>query len=213
MRLRDHLQPMLLADDALVERVGELEDRLHFVLHHAADGDARPVRNHRGHGLLVHRRKNQRALALHRVDLRLQLHAVLRAAPPCLRSLRRWGRATLALASPSALASTGLLPARNFARSSSSRSTSSLLFLPPCIQCIELHLRFAQQRRHLRSALGHVDADGLFAPDDFLLDREPSMRRMQSSTSGGVACWLTATRAQAVSSRLTALSGNWRAGM
>jgi hypothetical protein len=40
-----------------------------------------------------------------------------------------------------------------------------------------------------------------------------SMRRRQSSTSAGVACWLTATRAQAVSSRLTALSGSWRAGM
>ena len=40
-----------------------------------------------------------------------------------------------------------------------------------------------------------------------------SMRRWQSSTSAGVACWLTATRAHAVSSRLTALSGSWRAGM
>jgi hypothetical protein len=40
-----------------------------------------------------------------------------------------------------------------------------------------------------------------------------SMRRWQSSTAGGVACWDTATRAQAVSSRLTALSGSWRAGM
>ena len=40
-----------------------------------------------------------------------------------------------------------------------------------------------------------------------------SMRRCASSISGGVACWLTATRAQAVSIRLTALSGSWRAGM
>ena len=40
-----------------------------------------------------------------------------------------------------------------------------------------------------------------------------SMRRAQSSTSAGVACRLTATRAQAVSSRLTDLSGSWRAGM
>ena len=39
------------------------------------------------------------------------------------------------------------------------------------------------------------------------------MRRRESSTSGGVACWLTATRAHVVSSRLTALSGSWRAGM
>ncbi len=42
---------------------------------------------------------------------------------------------------------------------------------------------------------------------------KPSIRRRQSSTSAGTACWLMATRAQAVSSRLTALSGNWRAGM
>jgi hypothetical protein len=39
------------------------------------------------------------------------------------------------------------------------------------------------------------------------------MRLRLSSTSAGVACWLTATRAQAVSSRLTDLSGSWRAGM
>ncbi len=37
-------------------------------------------------------------------------------------------------------------------------------------------------------------------------------RRRRSSTGAGVACWETPTRAQAVSSRETALSGNWRAG-
>ncbi len=37
--------------------------------------------------------------------------------------------------------------------------------------------------------------------------------RRQSSTCGGVACWLMATRAHAVSMRLTALSGNCRDGM
>ena len=39
------------------------------------------------------------------------------------------------------------------------------------------------------------------------------MRFLASSTVAGVACWLTATRAHAVSSRLTDLSGNWRAGI
>ena len=34
-----------------------------------------------------------------------------------------------------------------------------------------------------------------------------------SSMEAGVAVWLIATRAEAVSSRLTALSGSWRAGM
>jgi hypothetical protein len=43
--------------------------------------------------------------------------------------------------------------------------------------------------------------------------RSASRRRWQSSSSAGVACWLTATRAHAVSSRLTALSGSWRPGM
>ena len=40
-----------------------------------------------------------------------------------------------------------------------------------------------------------------------------SMRRRLSSTSAGTACRLMAVRAQAVSSRLTDLSGSWRAGM
>ncbi|MCY1540465.1 hypothetical protein D9M68_761080 [compost metagenome] len=40
-----------------------------------------------------------------------------------------------------------------------------------------------------------------------------SMRRFKSSSAAGSACWLSATRAHAVSSRLTALSGSWRAGM
>ena len=40
-----------------------------------------------------------------------------------------------------------------------------------------------------------------------------SIRRRQSSTAGGVAVWLSPMRAQAVSSRLTALSGSWRPEM
>ena len=40
-----------------------------------------------------------------------------------------------------------------------------------------------------------------------------SIWRWQYSSDAGVLCWLTATRAQAVSSTLTALSGSWRAGM
>ena len=38
------------------------------------------------------------------------------------------------------------------------------------------------------------------------------LRELQASTWAGVACWLTATRAQAVSSRLTALSASCLAG-
>ena len=39
------------------------------------------------------------------------------------------------------------------------------------------------------------------------------MRRRASSMPAGVAAWLMATRAQAVSSTETALSGNWRPWM
>src|SRR6266850_2096711 len=39
------------------------------------------------------------------------------------------------------------------------------------------------------------------------------MRRRESSTSAGTACWLMATRAEAVSINLIALSGNWAAGI
>ena len=63
-------------------------------------------------------------------------------------------------------------------------------------------------------ALGDVHADRLFAPDDLELGlAAPRCVRRQSSSCAGTACWLIATRAHAVSSRLTALSGSWRAGM
>ena len=46
MRLAIISRRMALADDALVERVGELEHRLDLVLHHPADRNAGPVGDH-----------------------------------------------------------------------------------------------------------------------------------------------------------------------
>ena len=51
----------------------------------------------------------------------------------------------------------------------------------------------------------HPEVEKRYAPS--------AMRFWQSSSGAGVACRATATRAQAVSSRLTDLSGSWRAGM
>jgi hypothetical protein len=39
------------------------------------------------------------------------------------------------------------------------------------------------------------------------------MRLRRSSIAAGIDCWPIATRAHAVSSTLTHLSGSWRAGM
>ena len=69
----DRLEAVTLPDDALAERVDELEDGLDLVLHHAADGDACPVRDDGGDGLRVDARQDQRALALHLGELRLVL--------------------------------------------------------------------------------------------------------------------------------------------
>ncbi len=73
---------MPLADDALVERVRQMQQRLHFVLHHPADGHARPVLDDGRDGLLVDAWKDERRLALQRRQLRLevgQLRKKLRA--------------------------------------------------------------------------------------------------------------------------------------
>ena len=63
-------------------------------------------------------------------------------------------------------------------------------------------------------ALADVDADRLLAADDLQLGlAAPRCAAGSPRPRPASACWLMATRAQAVSSRLTALSGSWRAGM
>ena len=84
-----------------------------------------------------------------------------------------------------------------------------------------------REMQHAHEALIAQFGEGSLAPPDSLmlwlsqLSRpmisnsvsSASMRRRESSTSAGTACWLIATRAQAVSSRLTDLSGSCRAGI
>ncbi|CRM86897.1 hypothetical protein [Pseudomonas sp. 22 E 5] len=71
--LGDHLQGMVLADDAFFQMLVEVEHRLQFVACHAAHRDAGPVGDHRGHGLVVHGRQDQRGFALQRSEALLQV--------------------------------------------------------------------------------------------------------------------------------------------
>ncbi|MNS72675.1 hypothetical protein D3C72_1060940 [compost metagenome] len=118
-----------------------------------------------------------------------------------------------AAASPFAGASTGLLPARSLLRSSSRRSTSPFSSCQRAFNASSCTFDSASSVATSAARLVTSMPMASSRPMISCSTVRPSMRRMQSSTSGGVACCDTATRAQAVSSRLTALSGNWRAGM
>ena len=60
--------------------------------------------------------------------------------------------------------------------------------------------------------LGVIGADRRFALQDAGLHGEIVRCGVASSIAGGIEFWPRASRAQAVSSTLTALSGNWRSG-
>ena len=201
--LGDGVEAVALADHAPVERVGELEHALDFVLHHAADRDAGPVRDDRGDGLLVDRRQDQRALALQRDKLRFEL---LQLAPAPWRA----PRATAAAARPATAAaaggvlrcaglasagasfgvSTGELPARSLARRS--RMPSTIAFSSPQRASSSASRVFSLSSSpcalSLRSATG--DADRFLAPDDRKLGVERldpaarSPRRRAASRAG-----------------------------
>ena len=64
MRRADSFKRMSLPDDTFLEIVREIQDRLNFVLHHSANRNSRPVRDHRGNSLAVDAGKNERRLAL-----------------------------------------------------------------------------------------------------------------------------------------------------
>ena len=105
-----------------VQRVGELEDGLDLVLHHAADRDAGPVGDDRRHRLRIDAGQDQRRLALQRLELRLllvqlgeQLFAIDRRSAH--------GRRLSVVAAPAVAASTGLSSPRSCARSASTLST------------------------------------------------------------------------------------------
>ena len=134
------------------------------------------------------------------------------SAPP-LASAVGEAPAAAALASATFASSTGLPPARSLPRSSRIESTSSF-------SCCQRSVRTARRSRSPAMAFS-AWARRSPASNPTVSSRpmisssvcSPSMRRCASSTSAGVACCEIATRAHAVSSRLTALSGNCRAGI
>ncbi len=109
--------------------------------------------------------------------------------------------------------SMGCSEPRSFARSDSRRSTSafspSQRFFRPTSRSFSAASNALTDSS--RSAVGMpMAASRAMMP---ISVSSASMRRCESSTSAGTACRLMATRADAVSSRLTDLSGSWRAGM
>src|SRR5581483_116529 len=64
---------MPLADDALLERISQLEDRLDVVANHPSHRNAGPTFDDRRHCLMVDGGEYQRTLALQPVQLALQL--------------------------------------------------------------------------------------------------------------------------------------------
>ena len=67
--LGDHFQGMVLADDALIECLGQIQDGRDFVLNHFSNGDSGPIGHDRRDRLLIDAGKNQRRLALQRMQL------------------------------------------------------------------------------------------------------------------------------------------------
>jgi len=70
---RDHLQRMVLADDALAQALGQAQYVFDLVLDHAAHGNAGPILHHRGHGLFINADEYERMFALLRDQFVLQL--------------------------------------------------------------------------------------------------------------------------------------------
>ena len=117
------------------------------------------------------------------------------------------------LAAPSPAPPVVAVAASIFARTASilvtrSRSASQRSFSLASSSVMRCRSAVKSLRRVAWSAPAAVSRSMIFSS----VSIRPS-RRWQSSIGAGMAFWLIATRAQAVSIRLTALSGNWRAGM
>ena len=222
MRLAIISSAVVLADRRAGSAISaSLQHGLDLVLDHPADRDAGPVGDdarpppaRRPTGRISGVSPcSARELRLQAVQLGQQRARARR--PPALRPAarrRRRGaaRRRAAGAVDRLVAAAQLRAQRERSRRPAPSRPASAARAPPAA----LVARPRASPRSSRRALGDVDADRLLAADDARArSRSASMRRWQSSTSAGVACWLTATRAQAVSSRLTALSGSWRAGM
>ena len=195
-----------------VQRLGQLQHGLDLVLHHAAHRDAGPVLHHAGTacsstvGRISGDSPCKPPAGLQAREHRRAVRCALARPRPAPASLPPRGSACLGRSGAS------------FAAGPQPRPESRLAVhhrLPPHASGLAVRPAASARRPGPRplAPVGHVDADRLFAADDLArLHRRLDPRRWQSSSSGGVACWLTATRAQAVSSRLTALSGSCRPG-
>jgi hypothetical protein len=170
------------------------------LLDHPADRNAGPVADHRGDGLVVHGREDQRRLALHRGQFALQrlqprqVHLAVRVCfhGPTAASCRPLRRRRL----QGAGGSFDRVNAGPQACAQAQQFVDQLPLVPPALLQRRAGCARPRAPRRPAPALAGVDADRLLAADDAQLDL-PATRCAcgQSSTSGGVACRLTATRA------------------
>ena len=157
-----------------------LQHRLDLVLHHAADRDAGPVRDHRGHGLLVDasagsaatRPAASRSCACSSCSSASSAVALgrrrLPASPAATAGLGR--RASAAVSSVLPVPSTGRLAVAQRRAQRQDAVDQLLLRLPSAASSSASALALAAQLRSAASApLGGVDADRLFAADDLQL--------------------------------------------
>ena len=196
--LGDRFEGVRLADDALFELVLELQDGLDLVADHLADG--MPVQPETTSATACRRRPGRRA-AFSPCTVG---EFVARASPV---------RPSASAASVLAVGAVLLELA----------SRSSRIFVDELLLLLELLLerrRAAPRRRpcaFLRSAQrarrGRVPTSASRARGSRSRRRGARSRGCSPRAPAGVADWLSATRAQAVSSRLTALSGSWRSVM
>ncbi len=69
----DHFQSVILADDALIKCLGQIQDGGDFVLNHFSDRDPCPIGYNRRHCLLINTGKNEGCLTLQQIQLMLQV--------------------------------------------------------------------------------------------------------------------------------------------
>ena len=162
-RLRDRLQRVVLADDALARGSRERQNGRDLVLDHAADGDAGPVGDDRGDGLLIDARAARAGVRPEPVgELRLQRLAA--------RSQQSVASSVPALAPAAAAVDRPCRPRAACARNAENLVDQCLLLLPGGLQ----RLRAARSRLcnalvTVLLALGRIDTDRRFAADDLQL--------------------------------------------
>src|SRR5271165_3973917 len=204
--LADRLQGMRLADDAFLELGPQVEDSLDLVGHHLADRNAGPTGDDLGNRLGIDRDLHQRRLSLQLAQL-CDLGCQLRLA----RCQFRRGLKGLAIARmlSSLLGVARLDPAREFA----DLLDAFPLVFPASLQVSKPGLGLLELVVQLVDSFLVARAGGSFALKDLDLHLEVIDVAPVVFDRGRYAFWPIATRAQAVSIRLTDLSGNCLAGM